>query len=69
MNIADQFHTAFELYEQDIILQLILDLVRFTCYLITGRVHTNPPSRQHTRKNQNQQRLPQNLCVNLHQRL
>ena len=30
MNIAEQFHTASELYEQDIILQLILDLVRFT---------------------------------------
>ena len=48
---------------QDIILQLIIDLVRFD--VIVSIEETNP-CRRHTRKSQNQPRLPHNLCVILH---
>lgn len=51
---------------QDIILQLVMDLVRFDSDVILSIEQTNLPCRRHTRKSRNQPRLPQNLCVSIY---
>ena len=51
---------------QDIILQLIFDLVRFDVILSISIEETNLPCRRHTKKSQNQPRLPQNLYASIY---